>query len=364
MNLAKTLASLSLVASLLFPAALPTAHAQKKGVGDKTNMKPSITGGAPLKLSIYNFNSTPATGLWVTPEGIFQSLPGAATVPPTGTTPIVINSFRLATIFLQRPQGGGVWKHLTGTGPTAFIIAGTPPAGFKAGLKNAKSAGPGGEVPDDDDGPDKKKKKVVNVKNVTNTTTTTTPPAAPAAPATPAAPTAPAPAPAAASPEKAKRKAPRTGKGPQVAEFLRIHNAARKEVGVAPLAWSDDLAQSAQEWADQLAKTGKLEPQPEAKHGENLGMGTGNYTPATAANAWLAEKAQYDPKVTAPKGTGKRASNRGEKAAKVAHYTQMVWGKSTTVGYGIAKTADGQTIVVAHYSPRGNLPGEKPYPTP
>lgn len=355
MNLAKTLASLSLVASLLLPAALPTAQAQKKGVGDKTNMKPSILGGAPLKLQIYNFNSTPATGLWVTPEGIFQSLPGAATVPPTGTTPITINSFRLATVFLQRPQGGGVWKHLTGSGPTAFIIAGTPPPGFKAGLKNRNSAGPGGEVPDDNDGPDGKKKKVVNVKNVTNTTTTTTtPPAPPAAPA-------PAPAPAAAEPEKAKRKAPRTGKSREAAEFLRIHNTARKDVGVAPLAWSDDLAQAAQEWADQLAKTGKLEPQSGSKYGENLGIGSGDYTPATAANAWLAEKAQYNPEVTAPKGTGKKAIKRSEKAAKAAHYTQMVWGKSTTVGYGIAKTADGQTVVVANYNPRGNLPGEKPY---
>lgn len=82
--------------------------------------------------------------------------------------------------------------------------------------------------------PTAKKKKVVNVKNVTNTTTTTTTPAAP-----PAAPAAPAPAPAAAEPE-AKRKGPRTAKGPQVAEFLRIHNAARKDVGVAPLAWSAD----------------------------------------------------------------------------------------------------------------------------
>ncbi len=176
MKISPTLAGLALAASLFLAPFLSTAKAVKV-VGDKVNIKPSIQGGAPLKLSIYNFNSTPATGFWVTPEGILQSLPGAATIPPTGTTPIVINSFRYASIFLQRPEGGGILKFLDDEGPTAFIIAGTPPKGFKAGLKKGKSAS--SEVAAaDDDGPDGKKKKVVNVTN----NTTVTPPAPPAAP--------------------------------------------------------------------------------------------------------------------------------------------------------------------------------------
>lgn len=185
MKTTPSLAGLTLAASLFLTTTLPTAHAQKVA-GDKVNMTPSISGGAPIKLTIYNFNPTPATGFWVTPAGVLASLPGAPTIPPTGTTPITINTFRYATVFFQRPQGGGRWGHLDGPNPNPVMILGTPPPGFKVNRKNL--AGGGGEVPEDN-GPDGKKKKVVNVKNVTNTTTTVTPPAAPA-PVAPA-PTAP-----------------------------------------------------------------------------------------------------------------------------------------------------------------------------
>lgn len=89
-------------------------------------------------------------------------------------------------------------------------------------------------------------------------------------------------------------------------------------------------------------------------------MGTGDYSPATAANAWLAEKAKYSPDEPAAKGKGKKAAKR-EDATKALHYTQMVWGKSTMVGYGLATTKDGKVVVVANYNPRGNTEGEKPY---
>ena len=51
---------------------------------------------------------------------------------------------------------------------------------------------------------------------------------------------------------------------------LRIHNEMRnRHVDTTALLWCDDLAMDAQEWADKLAKTGKLQ-HGEHKFGENL----------------------------------------------------------------------------------------------
>ena len=53
---------------------------------------------------------------------------------------------------------------------------------------------------------------------------------------------------------------------------LNIHNKAREAVGVQPLAWSKDLAQVAQAWADYLAREGKFEHSG-VSYGENLAGG-------------------------------------------------------------------------------------------
>ena len=39
---------------------------------------------------------------------------------------------------------------------------------------------------------------------------------------------------------------------------LDVHNAARAEVGVAPLTWDDALAQEAEAYAQELAKTASI----------------------------------------------------------------------------------------------------------
>ncbi len=348
------LTSFALAAALLLAPAFSTSAAPKKGVGSSVSMTPSVVGGAPIQVAAYNFTNVTATGYYVDPNGVLQSLPGASSVPPTGTTPIMVNSFRNATLFLQRPRGGGVWKHFGGNSANPIIVLGNPPSGWQApGKKGGNSAAePGGEVPDGViAGPGTKGRKTVNVTNVTTTNTITRPSTTPTAPSTPTASTEPA---------KSKTKSLRTTKDPQVAEFLRIHNAARHDVGVTALEWSNDLANAAQEWADQLARSGKFEHQPESPYGENLGMGTGNYSPASAANSWLSEKAAYSPSATVGKGKGKKGA-KTDINTQALHYTQMVWSKTTMVGYGVATTADGKTIVVAKYNPRGNVIGEKPY---
>ena len=119
------------------------------------------------------------------------------------------------------------------------------------------------------------------------------------------------------------------------------------------LTWSKDLAKYAQEWADHIAETGKLEHRPKGKYGENLAAGQAeDYGTREAAATWLKEKEAYD--------AGER------ELEKVGHYTQMVWSRTTRIGAGKAVIKAGPmkgwTVIVCNYDPRGNVRGEKPYP--
>jgi Cysteine-rich secretory protein family len=137
---------------------------------------------------------------------------------------------------------------------------------------------------------------------------------------------------------------------PDRAAFLEVHNTARAAAGAAPLQWSDNLAAYAQQWANELAKSGKFEHRPNNRYGENLATYSTNAPPEFAARLWLSEKKDYH---------GERIEARTFK--KFGHYTQMVWATSTHVGYGVARTANGMTVVVANYDPPGNMQGERPY---
>jgi pathogenesis-related protein 1 len=133
---------------------------------------------------------------------------------------------------------------------------------------------------------------------------------------------------------------------PAVAEFLRVHNQARAEVGVAPLKWSDKLARAAQQWADQMAATGNFAHNPQTPFGENIAGGSPPFSPAAGANSWLEEKAAFRPGL--------------RDFSAVGHYTQMVWRGTTHVGFGTAQV-NGMTVVVANYEPPGNIAGQPPF---
>lgn len=133
---------------------------------------------------------------------------------------------------------------------------------------------------------------------------------------------------------------------PRVTAFLQVHNQARAEVGVGPLQWSDKLAQSAQQWADQLAGMGKIMHNPQTPYGENWAAQSGSFSPAGAAQMWLGEKVDFQPGQRGPGNAG--------------HYTQMVWRKTTHVGFGVA-VVNGMTVVVANYEPAGNYANQAPY---
>lgn len=142
----------------------------------------------------------------------------------------------------------------------------------------------------------------------------------------------------------------------EMGALINLHNKARADVGVGPLAWSKNLAMYAQAWADHLASTNcRLEHRPHSgqwkqKHGENLLIGTvGYHSVVDAVRAWESEKSVYH-------GEAINSSNWYPSG----HYTQMVWKNTSKIGCAKAECR-GSVIVVCNYDPPGNVLGQKPY---
>jgi hypothetical protein len=136
-------------------------------------------------------------------------------------------------------------------------------------------------------------------------------------------------------------------------EILEAHNKYRAEVNVAPLEWSDSLANNAQEWADYLASLGgnQLQHSSNSGEGENLWLGTsGAFTYTQMVDMWGTEKQYF------VGGTFPDVSSTGN-WFDVGHYTQIVWENTTEVGCAIAN-AGGNDILVCRYNPPGNYLGQ------
>jgi hypothetical protein len=135
------------------------------------------------------------------------------------------------------------------------------------------------------------------------------------------------------------------------------HNRARESAGVPRLAWSGKLAGEAQEWAEVLAREGRLRHSPREVSGgagENLWMGSaGYYGPETMIGAFVDERRHYVhaafPDIS-----------RTGKWQDVGHYTQVVWRNTREVGCALAR---GQTddFLVCRYWPAGNWWGQVAY---
>ena len=135
--------------------------------------------------------------------------------------------------------------------------------------------------------------------------------------------------------------------------ILNTHNQERAAVGVGPLTWSDSIAASAQNWADNLLSTGNLVHSTGTGYGENLASGGGpSYaTVEVLQQSWVDEKNSYVP--------GTPGTN---------HYTQMVDQRSTEVGCGFASGPGGEfaqyggtNVLVCQYNPPGNFNFQPPY---
>uniref|UniRef100_F7C095 GLI pathogenesis-related 2 n=1 Tax=Xenopus tropicalis TaxID=8364 RepID=F7C095_XENTR len=128
-------------------------------------------------------------------------------------------------------------------------------------------------------------------------------------------------------------------------EFLQAHNKYREMHGAPPLQLSRQLCQSAQEWADQLAKLGTSQHSAAAEGsiGENIYERTGKEPTADhTVDSWYSEIKKYN--FGSPgyvPGTG--------------HFTQVVWKDTKEVGVGVATDGKGLFFVVGQYNPGGNI---------
>lgn len=139
------------------------------------------------------------------------------------------------------------------------------------------------------------------------------------------------------------------------ARILAMHNRERAAVGAAPLAWDPALAAAAASYGPTLAGLGRLVHSPrDTRPGqrENLAMGSaGYYGPEALVGFWIDEKRHFSP------GTFPNVSRTGY-WKDVAHYTQMIWKGTTSVGCAM-HVAGGRNYLICRYSPPGNADGRQ-----
>ena len=142
----------------------------------------------------------------------------------------------------------------------------------------------------------------------------------------------------------------------QKVELLEAQNIYRAELGETALVWSDKLAWSAQSWAEHLAnEVHAMKHSGAIGTGENIAMcwPPGFVSLSRLVEMWGDEKRYF---VDAVFPDVSRTGNW----KTVAHYSQLVWRKTTKVGCGFA-TGSGQDYLVCQYNPAGNFIGEKAF---
>ena len=137
--------------------------------------------------------------------------------------------------------------------------------------------------------------------------------------------------------------------------LLAVHNRARGEVRAPPLDWDNRLADAAAVYARRLAGRGNLVHSPAESRpgqGENLWMGTrGAFSLEEMSGSWADEKSLFRP------GIFPGVSSTG-KWSDVAHYTQMIWRGTASVGCAVHRGAAAD-VLVCRYSPPGNVVGQR-----
>ena len=137
--------------------------------------------------------------------------------------------------------------------------------------------------------------------------------------------------------------------------LLQAHNRERALVGSAPLRWNPQLQQAAAAYARQLAATGRFQHATAESlmgHGENLWEGTrGTFTPERMVANWSSGSRFFQP------GNFPDVSRTGN-WMDVAHYTQIIWPQSHSVGCAISSSARFDYLV-CRYAPAGNVIGAR-----
>ncbi|XP_059149268.1 uncharacterized protein LOC131936348 [Physella acuta] len=139
-------------------------------------------------------------------------------------------------------------------------------------------------------------------------------------------------------------------------EALAAHNEFRAKHQAPPLTLSDDLNEYAQNYANHLAKIGKMVHSDCDMNGERLGEnlaykwtsapGGADMTGAEPTEMWYSEIEDF-----------KRYGDASNIFSGTGHFTQVVWKSSKQLGMGKAKTSDGKVFAVGSYRPPGNYVG-------
>ncbi|CDP12737.1 unnamed protein product [Coffea canephora] len=133
-------------------------------------------------------------------------------------------------------------------------------------------------------------------------------------------------------------------------DYLDVHNAARAQVNVGPIAWDDRLAAYAQNYATQRMNDCQL-MHSGGPYGENLAAGSGDFTARAAVNLWVNERQYYD-----------YGSNSCTQGKECRHYTQVVWRNSARTGCARVQCTNSPSwFVICSYDPPGNYIGQRPY---
>lgn len=138
-------------------------------------------------------------------------------------------------------------------------------------------------------------------------------------------------------------------------EFLEAHNQAREAVGVAPLKWSEGLANATSRLVRyQRNNMGcKFANVSSSKYGGNQLWASGGQgvTPRVAVDAWVKEKEYYN-----------HTDNTCLPNHTCGVYTQVVWRNSLELGCAQATCVkEAASLTICFYDPPGNVVGESPY---
>lgn len=138
------------------------------------------------------------------------------------------------------------------------------------------------------------------------------------------------------------------------ASVLSAHNRARAQFGVAPVAWSEQLATEAQGHAQHMAATGiyghDQTPGRRKKSGENLWRGQRGLFSYDVMVGVMVDEARHFRAGAFPDNS--RTGNWSD----VAHFTQIVWPTTTEVGCALSSSAS-TDYFVCRYAPTGNKDG-------